>query len=64
MASCCGAGFVTEVSYFALRSITPECFPSLSQKTIAPLTPNVLPVLLFTFYDDSSSSIRICPFPC
>ena len=23
----CGAGFVTEVSYFALRSITPECFP-------------------------------------
>ena len=39
MAFCCGAGFVTEVSYFALRSITPECFPSLSQKTIAPLTP-------------------------
>ena len=39
MASRCGAGFVTEVSYFALRSITPECFPSLSQKTIAPLTP-------------------------
>ena len=39
MASCCGAGFVTEVSYFALRSITPECFPFLSQKAIAPLTP-------------------------
>ena len=30
---------MTEVSYFALRSITPQCFPSLSQKTIAPLTP-------------------------
>ena len=39
MAFCCGAGFVTEVSYFAMRSNTPECFPSLSQKTIAPLTP-------------------------
>ena len=25
-----GAGFVIEVSYFALWSITPQCFPSLS----------------------------------
>ena len=62
VASCCVAGFVTEVSYFALRSITPECFPSLSQKTNCTLDANVLAVLLFTFYDDSSSSTRICPF--
>ena len=39
MAFRCGAGIVTEVSYFALRLVTPECFLSLSQKTIAPLTP-------------------------
>ena len=41
MAFRCGAGSVTEVSYFALRSITPECFPSLSQKRIALLTPTL-----------------------
>ena len=54
MAFRCGAGFITEVSYFALRSITPECFPSLSQKTIAPLTP--------TFSPCCSSLSRISPF--
>ena len=41
VAFCCGAGLVTEVSYFALRSIVVECFPSLPQKTIAPLTPTI-----------------------
>ena len=53
---------VTEVSYFALRSITPRVFPFFVTEDDCITDANVLPVLLFTFYDDSSSSIRICPF--
>ena len=37
-------------------------FPFFVTEDDCTLDANVLPVLLFTFYDDSSSSIRISPF--
>ena len=61
MAFRCGAGFVSEVSCIALRSITPRVFPFFVTEDDCTLDANFLPVLLFTFYDDSSS-IRISPF--
>ena len=70
MAFCCGAGFVTEVSYFALRSITPECFPSLSQKTIAPLTPTFslccssLPTMTAAASEFASSLLSVTRSKC
>ena len=39
-----------------------QVFPFFVTEDDCTLDANVLPVLLFTFYDDSSSSIRISPF--
>ena len=39
-----GAGFVAEVSYFALWSITPQCFPSLSSAAASEFPPSLLSV--------------------